>query len=320
MRVGGEAARVRCAGVATERIVIIRNAISMARFGRRETSRRAALQKYFTRPPEMIVGAAGRLSPEKGFDVLVRTAAQVASQTDRVGFVVFGEGAERPALERQIAAAGLQERFILAGFTSDLDALLPALDVMALPSFTEGLPNVVLEAFAAGLPVVATAVGGVPEVLDDGVSGFLAPAADHAALARDPGTGGRLRLVARRWVIAGGAGSNASSHSRHKPRPTKSYSPCSPPGTPQKAILRSAERTKRPTWPAHMPSPTLTAERLPVGQARRPVRVCFLIDRLARWDRDAARRIGAPHEPGARRARPVPAEWRRRTIPRAGAK
>ena len=72
---------------------------------------------------------------------------------------------------------------MLPGFRDDLDALLPAFDVLALPSYTEGLPNVVLEAFAAAVPVVATAVGGTPEVIDDGVSGSLVPAGDPVALA-----------------------------------------------------------------------------------------------------------------------------------------
>src|SRR5207244_3581755 len=80
--------------------------------------------------------------------------------------------------------AGLGDRVILAGFRGDLDQLLPALDLLVLPSFTEGLPNVVLEAFAARVPVVATAVGGTPEVITDGVSGYLVPAGDPAALAR----------------------------------------------------------------------------------------------------------------------------------------
>ncbi len=86
-------------------------------------------------------------------------------------------------LARQIENAGLGGSFVLAGFRSDLDRFLPCFDLLALPSFTEGMPNVVLEAFAAGVPVVSTAVGGAPEVVEDGVSGFLVPPGDAAALA-----------------------------------------------------------------------------------------------------------------------------------------
>ena len=69
-------------------------------------------------------------------------------------------------------------------FGSDVDRLLPHVDVVAVPSFTEGLPNVVLEAFCAGVPVVATAVGGTPEVVENGVNGYLVPAGDPASLAQ----------------------------------------------------------------------------------------------------------------------------------------
>src|SRR6202011_4083955 len=78
---------------------------------------------------------------------------------------------------------GLHEHFVLAGFRADLDRWLSAFDVTVLPSHTEGLPNVVLEAFAAGVPVVATAVGGTPEVVEDGVNGYLVPAGDPVSLA-----------------------------------------------------------------------------------------------------------------------------------------
>jgi glycosyltransferase involved in cell wall biosynthesis len=77
----------------------------------------------------------------------------------------------------------LQERFILAGMTTRLDRYLSCADVVVLPSFTEGLPNVALEASAAGVAVVATAVGGTPEVIADGQTGFLVPPGDPATLA-----------------------------------------------------------------------------------------------------------------------------------------
>ncbi len=102
---------------------------------------------------------------------------------------------------------GLSSSFALGGFRADLDRFLPFFDLLALPSYTEGMPNVVLEAFAAGVPVVSTAVGGAPEVVEEGVSGFLVPAGDPDALAgrigdalqseerlRDMGMQGRQRV------------------------------------------------------------------------------------------------------------------------------
>src|SRR5207247_9170508 len=80
-------------------------------------------------------------------------------------------------------AQGLEGRVVLAGFRRDLDALLPHFDVLALPSFTEGLPNVALEASAAGVPIIATSVGGTPEIVRHGVNGGLLPAADANAMA-----------------------------------------------------------------------------------------------------------------------------------------
>src|SRR5919108_523234 len=100
-----------------------------------------------------------------------------------VGFVLFGEGPCRTELLHKVNAAGLAGSFVLAGFRADLDRFLSQLDLLVLPSHTEGLPNVVLEACAAGTPVVATAVGGTPEVIEDGLSGLLAPPGDPEALA-----------------------------------------------------------------------------------------------------------------------------------------
>jgi glycosyltransferase involved in cell wall biosynthesis len=179
----GQAAKVRRAGVPAARVRVIRNAIRGERFDRPDPAARDRLQALFSSPRRHIVGAAGRLSPEKGFGVLVEVARRVVQADPDTGFVIFGDGPLWAALTAQVDAAGLAGRFILAGFRDDLDDLLPALDLVALPSFTEGLPNVVLEAFAAGVPVVGTAVGGTPEVIEDGVSGYLVPPGDAAALA-----------------------------------------------------------------------------------------------------------------------------------------
>jgi glycosyltransferase involved in cell wall biosynthesis len=179
----GEAGKVRQAGVAAERVVVIRNAIRAERFARPAAGGRALLQGLFPTPRRLLVGAAGRLSPEKGFDVLVRAAERVCRQIPDVGFVLFGEGVLRDRLQRDITRAGLGGRFVLAGQRDDLDALFPHLDLLVLPSHTEGLPNVALEAMAARLPVVATAVGGTPEVVEDGFTGALVPPGDAEALA-----------------------------------------------------------------------------------------------------------------------------------------
>jgi glycosyltransferase involved in cell wall biosynthesis len=201
-----QAVRVYRAGVRPGRIRVIHNAVDPERFAQPDPRGRDALEGLFRTPRSLLVGAAGRLSPEKGFDVLVAAAARVLRSHPDAGFVHFGAGPCRPRIERQIAACGIGESFVLGGFRSDLDRLLPHFDLLVLPSYTEGLPNVVLEACAAGVPVVATAVGGTPEVLDDGC-GVLVPPGDprvlaagiRAALSRGPalaelGEAGRRRV------------------------------------------------------------------------------------------------------------------------------
>jgi glycosyltransferase involved in cell wall biosynthesis len=203
----GQAAKVRRAGISPGRVVVIRNAIRAERFDEPDAAYRDRLLALFPNPLRHVVGAAGRLSPEKGFAVLVEAASRVLRDNSGAGFVLFGDGPLRGALARQIEAAGLAGRFVLAGFRDDLDGYVPWLDVLALPSFTEGLPNVALEACAAGVPVVATAVGGTPEVIEDGEHGYLVPPGDARALAarvlallgsddlgRGMGACGRLRV------------------------------------------------------------------------------------------------------------------------------
>jgi glycosyltransferase involved in cell wall biosynthesis len=178
-----QAAKVRRCGVRPQRLRVIHNAIDPERFTDPDPVYRAKLARYFRQPRSCVVGAAGRLSPEKGFEVLVAAAERVLRRDPSVGFVLFGDGPCRERLVRQIKAAGLGGAFVLSGFRPDLDRFLPHLDLLVLPSYTEGLPNVVLEACAAAVPVVATAAGGTPEVIEDGLNGYLVPTSDAARLA-----------------------------------------------------------------------------------------------------------------------------------------
>lgn len=140
---------------------------------------------------------------------MVESAAAVLRLHPHAGFVLFGEGGERAKLEERVRELGIASRFVLPGFSAELDQFLPWADVVTLPSFTEGLPNVALEASAAGVPVVATAVGGTPEVVADGVSGLLVPSGSpeqltealsqllsDATLRTKLGAGGRHRMRA----------------------------------------------------------------------------------------------------------------------------
>jgi glycosyltransferase involved in cell wall biosynthesis len=183
-----QADKVRGAGVRPERIVVIRNAVDARRFDNPDLNYRRQLLAFFPRRPERIAVAVGRLSPEKGFDQLIEAATQVDAGT---GFVLFGEGPLRADLERRVHERKLAERFVFAGFRTDLERFLPWCDVAISSSHTEGLPMNLLEAQAAGVPVVGTAVGGTPEIVEDGASGFLVPPGDLGALAE------RIRFVLR---------------------------------------------------------------------------------------------------------------------------
>jgi glycosyltransferase involved in cell wall biosynthesis len=190
----GQAKKVHRAGVPDTKVQVIHDAVRSNRFAGAAPEYRQRLEAMFPQRPDVIVGAAGRLSPEKGFGVFVDSAAEVlqgqgslpsapgSRLPTTVGFILFGDGPLRSALEAQIEARGLTGRFHLAGFRSDLDNFYPHLDLLVLPSYTEGLPNVVLEAYAASVPVVATAVGGTPEVVRDGINGFLVEPGNPGAL------------------------------------------------------------------------------------------------------------------------------------------
>jgi glycosyltransferase involved in cell wall biosynthesis len=144
-------------------------------------SREEARQALRISPgPEVpVIGTIAELHPNKGIDILIDAMVQVPGAV----LVVLGEGEKREAIERQIARLRLEERVELKGFVADAATYARAFDVFTLASRKEGLPYVLLEAGAAGLPVVATTVGGIPEIIDDGLSGLLVPAYDANALA-----------------------------------------------------------------------------------------------------------------------------------------
>jgi glycosyltransferase involved in cell wall biosynthesis len=201
----GQEKKILDCGVPQGRVSVIHNAINLDDC---PLSAPPDLRREFGLPAAaLIVASAGRLSPEKNYSAMVTVAGEVAARNPLVYFFIFGEGVQRPELEGQIAAAGLNGRFLLPGFRRDLQALLHDIDIFMLPSFTEGLPNVILEAFAARKPVLATRVGGTPEVVQEGISGFLtAPGetdlmARHLiALAGDPLLRGKLGAAGREYA------------------------------------------------------------------------------------------------------------------------
>jgi len=123
------------------------------------------------------------LRPGKGLRYLVEAAALVRQQAPDAGFVVIGDGAQRPELENLAARLGVSDEVQFLGTRTDVPALLAAADVFVLPSLYEALPTSLLEAMATALPVVATRVGGVPEVVAHERTGLLVSPASAAELA-----------------------------------------------------------------------------------------------------------------------------------------
>lgn len=191
-------ARCLAVGVPPGRCLLLENAIDTAQYARR-VGRAEAKGRLGIPPGRLVVGAVGRLSAEKGFDLLIRVAGDLLAAGRDLTLLIAGEGDERSRLEAQIAALGLADRVRLLGFQSDVIPLFEAMDAFALSSLREGLPNVVLEAMALGVPVVATRVAGVPRLIRDGEDGLLVEPGSAGELSRALGrllddAGLRLRL------------------------------------------------------------------------------------------------------------------------------
>ncbi len=187
------------------RITIIRNGIDVARFNnlRASGSVRATFGLKATAP---LVAVFARLNRLKGLEFFLEAAALLKGRFEEVMFLIVGDSISmsyRDELEKKAQALGLGERVVFAGFRSDVPELLAEVSVSVLPSLAEGLSNVVLEAMAAGVPVVATAVGGTSELIEDGVSGVLVPPRDAPALAQAIGA---LLADPQRRALIGGAG------------------------------------------------------------------------------------------------------------------
>lgn len=186
-------------------VAVIPNGIAVRTFAEPPGGRAAWRARNGVGGDALVFAFVGRLSAQKDPASLLRAFAAVDEPGDRV-LLLSGDGELRPRLEAEAAALGLSARVRFLGIRADVEELLAATDVFVLPSSYEGHPLSVMEAMAAGRPVVATAVGGVPEIVRDGETGLLVPPGDVAALAgamrrlaRDPGlraalgrAGGRL--------------------------------------------------------------------------------------------------------------------------------
>jgi L-malate glycosyltransferase len=176
-------------GVPDFRIVNIANGIDLARFGAAEPAAPASRDRSKNR---RVITTVANLRPGKGHDVLLKAAARVVRRVPDVQFQIVGDGPRRRELEHLASALRISAQVSFLGHRDDVPAVLEQSDIFAFPSFMEASPNAVIEAMAAGLPIVATRVGGIPEVVEHERNGLLVPPGDDRALAS-----AILRLIER---------------------------------------------------------------------------------------------------------------------------
>lgn len=172
--------------------------------------RRGLLRQRLGIPEDaVLVGQVGRLSPEKGPDVFLRAALAVHATAPDVHFVLVGEGPLRAELQQQIARFGLEQRVHFAGLCQDMVAVYAELDFVVSASRSEAMPLALLEAMSCALPVIATRVGGVPDLVQQGISGWLIGDGDHDAMAaqlvsllRQPQVAQRTGQMARDRIVS----------------------------------------------------------------------------------------------------------------------
>lgn len=162
-------------GVPREKIEVVFNAIDVARFAGGDIAPHGLRMKN----GQKIVFTSARLTEQKGLAFLIQAAAQVPEAQ----FVIAGDGPDRPLLEKQASELGVSDRVSFLGYRQDIPKLLTQCDVFVLPSLFEGLPVCVLEAMAAGKPVVASAIGGTMEAITDRQNGLLVPPGNASKLA-----------------------------------------------------------------------------------------------------------------------------------------
>ena len=169
-------------GVPSEDITVVHSAID-PKPCQQARSRAELAATFALDAAQPILGIAAQLIERKGHALLFESLQMLADKHPTVQLIVFGRGPLSDSLPPLAAARGLGARVHFAGFRTDLEQWLGALDVLVHPAHTEGLGNVCLQAAAAGVPCIGSRVGGIPEAIADGVTGLLVPVGDAAALA-----------------------------------------------------------------------------------------------------------------------------------------
>lgn len=187
-----------------EQFVSIPSGVELEAFEKVQGEARAVKTSLGLPPSARLIGSVGRLEPVKGHAYLLEAFAALAPRFTDLYLALAGEGELLPQLRSRARSEGLADRILFLGWRDDIPGLLQAFDLFVLPSLNEGMGRALVEAMAAGLPIVAARAGGVPEVLAEGEAGLLVEAGSALALARgietlllDPARGVRLGTAAR---------------------------------------------------------------------------------------------------------------------------
>ena len=179
---------IETVGVAPARVTQIYNGVDIARFRPHEGDRVRLGPPGFMRGSEFVIGSVGRMAEVKDYPTLIRAFVQlvrsVPNGRERLRLVIVGDGPTRAQCEELVRAKKVDHLVWLAGESDNVPELLRAFDLFVLPSLGEGISNTILEAMASGLPVIATNVGGNPELVEEGVTGMLVPPAQPDAMAQ----------------------------------------------------------------------------------------------------------------------------------------
>ncbi|OGX19210.1 MAG: hypothetical protein A2Y04_00120 [Omnitrophica WOR_2 bacterium GWC2_45_7] len=166
----------------SDKRVVIANGLDIKQFQKNASQRKAVRERYGIQNDEMVIATVGRLSVEKNQAMLVEAASRLTKKFPNVRFLIVGAGPEEQQLRRLITEKKLERQVILTGFIKDMPSVYSAIDIFVLTSLTEGIPLTILEAMAANVPVVATRVGGIPDLIEDEKTGLLVESRNVAEL------------------------------------------------------------------------------------------------------------------------------------------
>jgi glycosyltransferase involved in cell wall biosynthesis len=169
------------AGVSSKKVITLHNAVLLEDYPIRRSSSKIRTE-FHIKDDEKVVAIIGRLSPEKRHDLFLQMASQVVKKNPKVKFLIVGDGPLIVSLKKFVEELNLTNHVIFTGHRTDIIDMYSAIDILVISSDTEGLPNVLLEAFACCKPVVATRVGGIPEILINDQNGFLTEPHDLTGL------------------------------------------------------------------------------------------------------------------------------------------